>query len=91
MNTVPLSRHPLDTRFGTGTVLTTAIAVLAIALTIAFIAVPLSGNKHAVAKHPGVRSQPVTHFYGIGAPAARNPLAPRVHQASSQHFYGLQP
>jgi len=83
------TRHRLDPRLG---IVTTLAAVVALAVAIAFIALPHSGRARSAA--PGSAAYaPLIHFYGTGAPPVARRSQPGTSSSDlpSQHFYGLQP
>jgi hypothetical protein len=90
MNALPLTRRPLDSRSGIGTIFTTALAIMGIGLFIAFIALPIGGSSHTAPKPATSGSQTLIHFYGTGAPPVVRHYSTSSH-TNSQHFYGLQP
>jgi hypothetical protein len=92
MNTLSLTRHPLNPDLRIKRILIGAVAVLAIGLTLAIVALSTGSGAHA-AKATADSGQTLMNFYGTGAPpstrAARRPTPSR--QGPSQHFYGQQP
>lgn len=92
MNTLPLTRHQPNPDQRIGRVLISAIAVLAIGLTLTIVALSTTSGSHA-AKPIADRGQTLMHFYGTGAPPSTRAARPQTpsRKAPSQHFYGLQP
>jgi hypothetical protein len=92
MNTLPLSRHPLNPDLRIARILTGAVAVLAIAMTLLIVALSTTTGPHA-ATSTADGGQTLMHFYATGAPPATRTARPQTssREAPSQHFYGLQP
>lgn len=92
MNTLSLTRHQLKPDLRIKRILTGAVAVLAIGLTLMIVALSTMSGPHA-ATPTADGGQTLMHFYGTGAPPSTRPSHPHTPsgQGPSQHFYGLQP
>jgi hypothetical protein len=92
MNSLPLARHSFNPDLRIKRVLTSAVAVLAIGLTLLIVALSTSSGSHA-AKATADPGQTLMHFYGTGAPPSTRAAQPQTpsRPGPNQHFYGLQP